>query len=103
MEDPGDQVEHGRLAGAVRSNHADDLALVDVQGQMVDHLQAAEGLRDVAKLEQRHGQTISTREVPKIPDGRTFMITTSSAPSRISRVAPDTCSTSLFSQTNAAK
>src|SRR6476620_4487135 len=68
---------------------------------MVDHLQAAEGLRDVPELEQLgHGQTISTRDVPKIPDGRTFMITTSSTPSRIRRVAPDTCSSSLFCQTN---
>src|SRR5206468_3569687 len=97
------RLEDGRLRVSVLGG-ADDLSLVDVQVQMVDHLQTAEGLRDVAKLEQlRHGQMISTRDVPKIPDGRTFMITTSSAPSRIRRVAPDTCSTSLFSQTNDAR
>ena len=38
VEDAGDQVEHGRLPGAVRPDHADDLALVDMQAQMVDHL-----------------------------------------------------------------
>src|SRR5439155_2054701 len=102
-EDSGDEVEDGGLAGAVRSDHADDLAFADLEVEAVHHVETAEGLGDVAKLEQCHGQTISTRDVPKIPAGRTFMITTSSAPSRTSRVAPETCSKSLFSHTNEAR
>src|SRR5207244_1125732 len=102
-EEPGDEVEDGRLAGAVRTDQADDLALPDGQIKAVHDLEPAEGPRDVSQLAKRQGQPISTRALPKIPAGRAFMITTSSAPNRISRVAPETCSTSLFSQTNEAR
>ena len=53
LVDAGDQVEERRLAGAVRADHADDLALVDVQVELGDDLQAAERERDAAQLEQR--------------------------------------------------
>ena len=102
-EEPRDEVEDGGLPGAVGADETDDLALADVKLEIVDHLQPAERFGDAAKLEERHRQTISTRDVPKMPAGRTFMITTNNAPSRMSRVAPDTCSTSLFSHTNDAR
>ena len=60
--DAGDEVEERRLAGAVRADHADDLALVDVQVELVDAREPAEALRDALQLEQPLGhQTISTR------------------------------------------
>ena len=49
LVDAGDQVEERRLAGAVRADHADDLALVDVEVELGDDLQAAEGLRDARR------------------------------------------------------
>ena len=53
--DAGDQVEERRLAGAVRPDHADDLALVDVQ---VEVRRRPSGRRTPAtrlvELEQRH-------------------------------------------------
>ena len=67
--DAGDQVEERRLAGAVRADHRDDLALVDVQVEPVDDLQAAERERDALQLQKRH-QTISTRRSPSRPFGR---------------------------------
>src|ERR1700674_1848039 len=41
-QDAGDQVEHGGLAGAVRADQADDLALVDDGIEAIDCGQAAE-------------------------------------------------------------
>ena len=75
--DAGDQVEERRLAGAVRADHADDLALVDVRGRAPStHLQAAERERDALQLEQALGhQTISTRRSPSSPFGRTIIST----------------------------
>src|SRR5262245_46950175 len=67
--DPRDQVEEGRLAGAVRADHGDDLALLDVKVELVDDGQAAEREGDAVELEQRH-QTISTRRSPSSPFGR---------------------------------
>ena len=55
LVDARDEVEQRRLAGAVRADHADDLALVDVQVEVVDHLEAAERHRDALQLEQLLG------------------------------------------------
>src|SRR6202030_3844598 len=41
-QDAGDEVEHGGLAGAVRADQADDLALVDDGIEAIDSGQAAE-------------------------------------------------------------
>ena len=72
LVDAGDQVEERRLAGAVRADHADDLALVDVQVELGDDLEAAERQRDAAQLEQGAvgHQMISTRRSPRRPFGR---------------------------------
>ena len=100
--DTGDQVEQRRLARAVRPDHADDLALVDVQVEVGDHVQAAERLRDSLELEQRRHQTISTRVVPSRPCGRAFINTIRIAPISSRRVTLGS-STSRFSQTNAVR
>ena len=84
LVDAGDEVEERRLAGAVRADHADDLALVDVEVEPGDDLQAAERHRHLPELQEllrgRH-QTISTRFSPSRPCGRATIIATRSAPS----------------------
>jgi hypothetical protein len=50
----GDAVEERRLSSTVRSDDADDGALIDLEVQLVDRQQPAEPLRDGACLEQRH-------------------------------------------------
>ena len=52
--EPGDAVEEGRLPGAVRSDDADDGALVDLEVELVDREEPAEPLGDGAGNEQRH-------------------------------------------------
>ena len=85
---PGDEVEERRLAGAVRPDHAHDLALVDVRGRASRRREAAEGHRHAAQLEQLapRAHTISTRFSPRSPCGRAIIIATRSAPSTMYRV-----------------
>ena len=47
-----DDVQHRRLAGAVRADDRPDLALADVEGDVLDRGHAAEAQRDVAELHQ---------------------------------------------------
>ena len=49
----GDQVEQRRLAGAVRADQPDDLALRDRERHVVDGAHAAERLDETARFEQR--------------------------------------------------
>src|SRR5919204_2769701 len=49
----GDQVDQRGLAGAVRPNEADDLALVDVEADVVDGLEPAEPARDAIQGQKR--------------------------------------------------
>src|SRR5207237_1409473 len=104
-EDARDQVEERRLAGPVRADHADDLALANLQVELADHAQAAERLAHAVQLEQRRAlaHTISTRAVPRRPCGRAFISATRSAPSRIRRVAPAVWATRRFSHAIAAR
>ncbi len=51
--DPGDHVEERRLAGAVRADDADDLALADDEVEPVEAPEPTEGERDALHLEQR--------------------------------------------------
>jgi hypothetical protein len=82
LVDAGDQAEERRLAGAVRADHAHDLALVDGEIEPRHDFEAAKGERDIAQLEERVGhQMISTRRSPKRPLGRTIMSTISITPS----------------------
>ena len=55
--EPGDEPEHGRLAGAVRADHADAGARLDREVQAVEHGSAAERLADGVQADQRHGAT----------------------------------------------
>src|SRR5439155_18648678 len=59
-----DQVEQGRLAGPVRSDHRLTLALTDGQSHVPDGQQAAEGLGDRPELESGGA---SERELPIPP------------------------------------
>src|SRR5690606_34586084 len=52
-DQPGDLVEDGGLAGAIGTDQPDDLALGDVEGDIVGGHQAAEALAQAAHLEQR--------------------------------------------------
>ena len=54
LVEPRDHVEERRLAGAVRADQPDDLALLDVERDVVDRDDAAEAAGDVADGEQRH-------------------------------------------------
>ncbi len=44
---PGDQIEQGRLAGAVGADEGLDLARTDLKGDPLDSLQSSEGDADV--------------------------------------------------------
>src|SRR5690606_12218609 len=48
-----DKVEQGRLAGAVRADDAERLALVEMQGEIVRHHQRAEALGDILQPDKR--------------------------------------------------
>ena len=50
---PDERVHQRRLAGAVATDEGDDLAGVQVDGDAVDGVDAAEGDTDVAHLDQR--------------------------------------------------
>ena len=50
----GDAVDERRLAGAVRTDEADELALMDLEVDVVDGAQAAEGDRHAVGVEQSH-------------------------------------------------
>ena len=52
----GDQVEHGRLAGAVGADQADDRPFGHREAQAADCVNAAEGLADPGELEEGHRQ-----------------------------------------------
>src|SRR5262249_27951831 len=51
--EPADAVEEGRLAGAVRTDQADDLAFADVEGDAIERDDTAETHRDVTNGQQR--------------------------------------------------
>ena len=101
--DAGDEVEERRLAGAVRPDHAHDLALVDVQVELVDAREPAEALRDACSSSSRSAIRRSPpARVPSSPCGRAFISTIRITPIRISRVTLGSA-TSRFSQTNAPR
>ena len=51
-QEAGQQIEAGRLAGAVRADEADDLALVDGEVDVVDGGESAEVLGEVTRFEK---------------------------------------------------
>jgi hypothetical protein len=54
LVEPRDDVERGRLAGAVRPDEARDLAFLDVERHAVEGDDAAEAERDVLDREEGH-------------------------------------------------
>ena len=54
LEQAGDGVEQGRLAAARRPEQHDELALLDVERQAVEHPHALEGDGDVADGDGSH-------------------------------------------------
>ena len=53
--DPGDDVDHGCLARAIRADHAKNLTVADLERNAVKRLQPTETFADVAHLQQRAG------------------------------------------------
>src|SRR3984957_9124997 len=85
-EDAVDQVEQGRLAGAVRPDQAEDLALAHLEREVAHGLQAAEALAHLGEREdRRHSSTrwLRGKRVwmkPIRPEGKNSTMTSSSAP-----------------------
>ena len=52
--EPGDQLQHRRLAGAVRADDADAGARLDREVEPVEHGSAAERLADGVQADERH-------------------------------------------------
>src|SRR5262249_47288209 len=98
-----DQVEERRLPGAVRSDHAHDLALVHVQIEVRDAREAPEALRHSTQIEKALGHAVaSTRVAPTSPWGLAFISTIRMTPIMIRRVMLGS-NASLASQTNTAR
>ena len=53
-QERGDQLEQRALAGAVRADHREDLAVRDLEADVVDRDQAAEALGQMLDAEQAH-------------------------------------------------
>ena len=60
----GQAVEEGRLAGSVGADQAEDVALLDRHRDVIDRLEAAEGLGDVAGVDQAHLRRSSSDSRP---------------------------------------
>ena len=65
----GEGLDQGGLAGPVAADEADDLARVEVDGDAVDRVHAAEGDADVAHLDERAG-LLRRRSFRPPPDDR---------------------------------
>ena len=104
-----DDVEDGRLAGAVRADEPEDLPLLDRKGHVADGLEAAETFRDVLQLEEAHeapcGAEARRRfhfaarsfHVPTIPFGKKMMRTMIRIPKKTR--CPDFSHTRKISET----
>ena len=60
----GREAQHGRLAAAARAEEGEELALLDLEGDVVDGLDGAEALGDAAELQelsQRRDAPLSSR------------------------------------------
>src|SRR4029078_3432864 len=67
----GDRFDGGGLAGAVRAEDGEDLALLDVEGDAVDGDAAVVGLDDVVDFDDVHGPSIVPgRPVARRPGGQ---------------------------------
>ena len=52
MEQAGDGLEHGGLAGAVGADDDDDLAAIDVESDLVKHFHSGVGARQPGHVEE---------------------------------------------------
>src|SRR3546814_19194700 len=66
----GQHLDERRLAGTVVAQHADHLARIEVDGDVVDRLDAAEALADAARTEERRvgKEVVSTGRSRWAPD-----------------------------------
>ena len=64
----GDDVHHGRLAGAVGADDGAHLALLDDQRQFVQRLEAVEGDGDAVEVEERVQRLLGHRLTPPPSD-----------------------------------
>src|SRR5512141_2929945 len=71
-KEPGDQVEDRRLPGTVRPDQCLDRSRGDIEGKVVDGLEAAEPLADPPDRKKRHGASSSTglREIARFRSER---------------------------------
>ena len=82
-----DDVEERGLAGAVRADQRDELALLDGQVHVVDGARLAEVFLEVDRLQEAHERPPAAwrrarASVPTMPVGSTITRTTSTTPSR---------------------
>ena len=67
--EPGHEIEQGGLAGAVRADDADQLALGEIEVDAVDSGEAAEAARQPAQGQQRCSACVRHQIVPNRPCG----------------------------------
>jgi hypothetical protein len=74
--DAGEDLDQGRLAGAVVAEHAGHLAGVHLQGDVLQGVDAAEVLGDVAGLQQRglSGRRLGRRPAARVGRGRLLSV-----------------------------
>src|ERR1700675_1156410 len=82
---PGDHVEHRALAGSVGPDDGDDLTFVHLKGQLVQRVQAPEGLGPPREPEQR---TPSRAPRPPAPARQSTRFRSSPSPTGPERVRP---------------
>ena len=78
--EPGDEIEQRRLAGAVRADDADELALGDVEIDAIDGGQAAEAPRQPAQRMHATVRLLRHQTVPSRPCGRNRTSSSSTMP-----------------------
>src|SRR5262249_18385045 len=95
---PGHDVHHRRLAGAVGSDDATELAGVDPQGQPVERLEAVEAHGQILEIQNRpahqlarlpadHRASLAPGTRPMSPRGRNSVTRTKIAPSAYSQTS----------------
>ena len=60
-EDAGEDLDQRRLAGAVVAEQAEHLARAQIEAHVLDRMDAAEGLDDVAQLDERRVMSSALR------------------------------------------
>src|SRR5579883_2751199 len=79
-EEAADQVEEGRLAGAVRTDDGAQLAALDRHRHVAHGDEAAEILRDAADVEEAHAAAFRRCRNPRSPRGKNITTRTKRRP-----------------------